>query len=136
MFGVWAAFENAAVDEPMKAVRQYIARQPDAALEVLKATCAIECLAEDHPYPAFADNARGARDRAILLEKLSVSQMLDNRVYDRRYAATPSDDRKFAVESGSEPSRSTIQHSFFVAKRIRVYRNKCAGPDRSANDYF
>jgi hypothetical protein len=60
------------VDEPVEALGKYVAGQAYSALEVFEAPGAVERLAQDHPYPAFADDARGAGDRAILLKQFGV----------------------------------------------------------------
>ena len=67
-----ATLQDAVVDEPVEALGKYVAGQAYSALEVFEAPGAVERLAQDHPYPAFADDARGAGDRAILLKQFGV----------------------------------------------------------------
>jgi len=58
VLGVGSAFEDAVVDEPVEAVGEHVPSQSDAALEIFEPACAVERLAEDHPDPALAHDAR------------------------------------------------------------------------------
>jgi hypothetical protein len=73
IFGVWATLQDTVPYEQVQLVREHVARQTDAALEVLEASRAIEGLTHDHPDPALAHDARGSSYRTILLKQLGVS---------------------------------------------------------------
>jgi hypothetical protein len=68
ILAICSALENAVVDQPVEPVGQHVARQADPTLEVFESARAVERLAQDDPHPALADDPRGARDRAVLVE--------------------------------------------------------------------
>jgi hypothetical protein len=68
VLGAGPTFKDPVVDEPVQTVREHVAGQPDPALEVLETARAVEGLAQDHPHPAFTDDAGRAGDRAVLVE--------------------------------------------------------------------
>lgn len=67
-----ATLENTVFDQPAETIGQNVTGQPDTALELLEPPGAVERLAQDRPYPSFANDRPGAGDRAILFEKFGM----------------------------------------------------------------
>ena len=60
------AAQDARVDEALKPCLQDVAGNPEAALELVEAMGAEECIAQDQERPALADELERAGDRAFL----------------------------------------------------------------------
>jgi hypothetical protein len=72
MLGIRSALEDPVFNEPVEAVGEDVPGESDPALVVLEAPGAVERLAEDHPHPSFANDARRSSDGAELIEQLLV----------------------------------------------------------------
>ena len=86
-FVVANAFEHSGLDEAGQAIREHVARDPEAPEQHVEAMVSDPDLADDQERPAVAHHLEGARDRAVLAFVVALQHEAKNIKNDLRDAS-------------------------------------------------